>query len=67
MHSTRGIVACSQPLAAKCGIEILEKGGNAAVSFPGQGISDVVADLIVLCHRTLLLLWVCTCLPICPL
>ncbi|KAK0652274.1 nucleophile aminohydrolase [Cercophora newfieldiana] len=30
VHSTRGMVACSQPLAAKCGIEILEKGGNAA-------------------------------------
>jgi gamma-glutamyltranspeptidase / glutathione hydrolase len=31
VHSTKGMVACSQPLAAKCGIEILEKGGNAAV------------------------------------
>ncbi|KAK0627050.1 nucleophile aminohydrolase [Immersiella caudata] len=30
VHSTKGMVACSQPLAAKCGIEILEKGGNAA-------------------------------------
>ncbi|KAI1486423.1 nucleophile aminohydrolase [Biscogniauxia mediterranea] len=28
VHSTRGIVACTQPLAAKCGIEILEAGGN---------------------------------------
>ena len=33
MHSTKGIVACTQPLAAKCGIDILNKGGNAAVSF----------------------------------
>ncbi|KAI5359433.1 putative nucleophile aminohydrolase, gamma-glutamyltranspeptidase, small subunit [Septoria linicola] len=30
VHSTEGIVACTQPLAAKCGIEILQKGGNAA-------------------------------------
>ncbi|OIW23604.1 gamma-glutamyltranspeptidase [Coniochaeta ligniaria NRRL 30616] len=30
VHSTKGIVACSQPLAAKCGIDILNKGGNAA-------------------------------------
>lgn len=32
VHSTKGIVACTQPLAAKCGIDILNKGGNAAVS-----------------------------------
>lgn len=32
VHSTEGIVACSQPLAAKCGLEILRAGGNAAVS-----------------------------------
>jgi gamma-glutamyltranspeptidase/glutathione hydrolase len=34
VHSTKGIVACTQPLAAKCGIDILNKGGNAAVCFP---------------------------------
>ncbi|RYP61894.1 hypothetical protein DL770_009686 [Monosporascus sp. CRB-9-2] len=28
VHSTKGIVACTQPLAAKCGIEVLEAGGN---------------------------------------
>ncbi|KAI1824608.1 gamma-glutamyltranspeptidase [Xylaria intraflava] len=28
VHSTKGIVACSQPLAAKCGIQILDAGGN---------------------------------------
>ncbi|KAI1274125.1 gamma-glutamyltranspeptidase [Xylaria sp. FL0933] len=28
VHSTKGIVACTQPLAAKCGIEILDAGGN---------------------------------------
>ncbi|PHH75938.1 hypothetical protein CDD80_1934 [Ophiocordyceps camponoti-rufipedis] len=32
VHSTGGIVACSQPLAAKCGLEVLRAGGNAAVS-----------------------------------
>lgn len=31
VHSTEGIVACTQPLAAKCGLQILQKGGNAAV------------------------------------
>ncbi|KAF3760783.1 gamma-glutamyltranspeptidase [Cryphonectria parasitica EP155] len=30
VHSTKGIVACTQPLAAKCGIDILNAGGNAA-------------------------------------
>ena len=32
VHSTGGMVACTQPLAAKCGIAILNAGGNAAVS-----------------------------------
>jgi gamma-glutamyltranspeptidase/glutathione hydrolase len=31
VHSTDGIVACTQPLAAQCGLEILRAGGNAAV------------------------------------
>lgn len=31
VHSTRGIVACTQPLACQAGIKILEAGGNAAV------------------------------------
>ncbi|KAI1808845.1 gamma-glutamyltranspeptidase [Daldinia bambusicola] len=30
VHSTKGIVSCTQPLAAKCGIGILEAGGNCA-------------------------------------
>ncbi|KAJ9156521.1 Nucleophile aminohydrolase [Pleurostoma richardsiae] len=30
VHSTKGIVSCTQPLAAKCGIDILNAGGNAA-------------------------------------
>lgn len=32
MHSTEGMIACTQPLAARCGLKILEMGGNAAVS-----------------------------------
>ena len=31
VHSTGGMVACSQTLAARCGVKVLEKGGNAAV------------------------------------
>ncbi|RDW60961.1 putative gamma-glutamyltransferase ywrD [Coleophoma cylindrospora] len=30
VHSTEGIVACTQPLAARCGQKILDLGGNAA-------------------------------------
>jgi len=32
VHSTSGIVACTQPLAAQAGQRILREGGNAAVS-----------------------------------
>ncbi|OAQ96274.1 hypothetical protein LLEC1_02232 [Akanthomyces lecanii] len=32
VHSTEGIVSCSQPLAAKCGLDVLRAGGNAANS-----------------------------------
>jgi len=32
VHSTQGIVSCTQPLAARCGIKILDAGGNATVS-----------------------------------
>ena len=31
VHSTKGIVACTQPLAAAAGQRILREGGNAAV------------------------------------
>ena len=31
VHSTEGIVSCSQPLAARAGLKILDTGGNAAV------------------------------------
>ncbi|ORX96495.1 nucleophile aminohydrolase [Clohesyomyces aquaticus] len=30
VHSTKGIVSCTQPLAAAAGLEVLRKGGNAA-------------------------------------
>jgi gamma-glutamyltranspeptidase/glutathione hydrolase len=32
VHSTNGMVACTQPLAAEAGQRILKMGGNAAVS-----------------------------------
>jgi hypothetical protein len=32
VHSTSGIVACTQPLACQAGLRILSEGGNAAVS-----------------------------------
>lgn len=32
VHSTKGIVACTQPLAAAAGQRVLREGGNAAVS-----------------------------------
>lgn len=31
VHSTNGIVSCTQPLAAAAGHRILSQGGNAAV------------------------------------
>lgn len=31
VHSTRGIVACTSPLACQAGLQILQAGGNAAV------------------------------------
>ncbi|CAG8983727.1 hypothetical protein HYALB_00006296 [Hymenoscyphus albidus] len=30
VHSTEGMIACTQPLAAKCGLRVLDAGGNAA-------------------------------------
>lgn len=49
VHSTEGIVACSQPLAAKCGLEILHAGGNAAVGTWPCCVSHLIfaeADLV---------------------
>lgn len=33
VYSSKGIVACSQPLAAQAGLEILCKGGNAGMFY----------------------------------
>ena len=41
VHSTKGIVACSQPLAAEAGQRILKQGGNAAVRPPERPRSAV--------------------------
>ncbi|ORY68945.1 nucleophile aminohydrolase [Pseudomassariella vexata] len=30
VHNTKGIVSCTQPLAAKCGLKVLQAGGNCA-------------------------------------
>ncbi|CZT41311.1 related to lincomycin-condensing protein lmbA [Rhynchosporium secalis] len=30
VHSTEGMIACTQPLAARCGLKIFDLGGNAA-------------------------------------
>jgi hypothetical protein len=40
VHSTGGMVACTQPLAAKCGVAILNAGGNAAVSAGPLSVSS---------------------------
>ncbi len=33
VHSTKGMVACTQPLAAEAGQSVLKMGGNAAVGY----------------------------------
>lgn len=35
VHSAKGIVSSTQPLASQAGIRILNEGGNAAVSITG--------------------------------
>ncbi len=37
VHSTRGIVSCTNPLAAQVGLKILREGGNAAVHLSETG------------------------------
>lgn len=49
VHSTEGIVSCTQPLAAKCGLQILQKGGNAAVSVLKDHL-DYIANEIIGCR-----------------
>lgn len=36
VHSTKGMVACTQPLASEAGQRILKMGGNAAVCSPNS-------------------------------
>lgn len=33
VHGTDGMIACTQPLAARCGLQVLNAGGNAAVGY----------------------------------
>ena len=40
VHSTGGMIACTQPLAARCGLKILDAGGNAAVSLVRTPLSN---------------------------
>jgi len=49
VHSTKGIVSCTQPLACRAGIKVLQQGGNAAVRPRNSSTNE--AD----CRRTLLL------------
>lgn len=30
VHSTKGIVSCTEPLASQCGLDVLRRGGNCA-------------------------------------
>lgn len=55
VHSTEGMIACTQPLAARCGLKILDAGGNAAVSKSIPLLISSKADYI----RMLRLLLVC--------
>lgn len=43
VHSTNGIVACTQPLAAEAGQRILKQGGNAAVGLLDETPRDLKA------------------------
>lgn len=52
VHSTEGIVACTQPLAAKCGLQTLQKGGNAAVCISSLRRLDCIANSFTGCSRS---------------
>lgn len=43
VHSTKGIVTCTQPLAAAAGHRILKEGGNAAVCVHGTFLRPSVS------------------------
>lgn len=39
VYGTKGVVACSQPLAAEAGLEILRKGGNAGLALSQETLT----------------------------
>jgi gamma-glutamyltranspeptidase/glutathione hydrolase len=51
VYGTKGVVACSQPLAAEVGMEILRKGGNAGTAGFGRLLHPYVNDHSGCCHR----------------
>lgn len=58
VYGTKGIVSCSQPLAAAAGLEILRKGGNAGLLYfsmcPGQGCTEFMTQPMPLSQHPLL-------------
>lgn len=44
VHSTEGMIACSQPLAARCGLKVLDAGGNAAVGYSTPHFQNLCID-----------------------
>ncbi|KAF2861384.1 gamma-glutamyltranspeptidase [Piedraia hortae CBS 480.64] len=60
VHSRHGIVACTQPLAAACGIEVLGRGGNCAdaavavaagLNLTEPGSTGIGGDMFCLFYR----------------
>ena len=49
VHTTDGIIACTQPLAARAGLRILAQGGNAAVSSQKEDIKKQILNSRVGC------------------
>src|SRR5579871_5363545 len=45
VHSTKGMVACTQPLAAEAGQRILNMGGNAAVCRDNRTVDSLTQKL----------------------
>lgn len=51
VHSTKGIVSSTQPLASNCGIRVLQQGGNCAVRFSSPSCCSIGISL-ALSHQT---------------